>query len=184
MTVCTFPYAPDVDALCAAVRIEDASDRARFAELLGQAAQRPGKAVYAERRAEAVGDAFPVRLFREKAAVYPFAVTCGPDMEAYGETLDAPLEQFWWDAIMLDAVSQAYRSLKKEIESATGWPPSAASPGMTDEWPLGGQPALFALIGDVGASIGLTLSESYIMRPFKSMSGIFYQGDGPEEDMV
>ena len=184
MPVLSMTYTPDIDALCTAARISDPADRARFAVLLACAQKRPGKAVYAAPPVSANHAAFPSNLFREGAAVYPFVVTCGPDMEAFGETLDDPLEQFWWDVIMLDAVTQGYKALKKEIESVAGRPLTAVSPGITDDWPLGGQPALFALIGGVEAAVGVTLSNSHIMHPIKSLSGVFRESEPGDEDML
>jgi hypothetical protein len=183
MPVLTVPYTPDIDNLCAAAHIAGPADRARFTELLAEAAKRPGSALYAARRAAANG-AVPPNLFRDGETVYPFVATCGPAMEAYGETLADPLERLWWDAVMLDAVSQTYKALKREIEALAGWPPSTVCPGTIDGWPMSAQPALFAWVGGVGEAIGVTLSESNIMRPIKSLSGILCQGGGPESDMI
>jgi len=194
MPVHSAPYMPDPDALSAQLRIDDPADRARFMELLAQAVKRPGAAVYAERRVTAIqGDDFTVsgeagdvtftarplaRLFQDGMTVYPFVATCGPAMAAYGETLTEPLEQYWWDAFMLDAVIQASQALKQEIESVAGWKPVTVAPGSIQLWPISNQPALFSLIGDVKEDIGVTLAESHLMIPLKSVSGIHFQGNG------
>jgi len=194
MPVLTARFTPDIDALCVRLRIGDPSDRARLAELAGEAAKRPGGAVYAERRVTAIrGDTFTIaaeagevtfaarplaRLFHEGMAVYPFVATCGPAMAAYGETLSDPLEQYWWDALMLGAVAQAGEALKKAVGSAAGWAPVTVAPGSIRLWPISNQPALFSLIGDVKEAIGVTLAESHLMVPLKSISGIHFQGHG------
>jgi hypothetical protein len=118
------------------------------------------------------------RLFQKDMAVYPFVATCGAEMAAHGETLADPLEQFWWDAIMLNAVAQANQSLKQKVESIAGWPPVTVAPGSIQMWPISNQPALFSLIGDVKGSIGVALADSHLMVPLKSVSGIHFQGHG------
>jgi len=118
------------------------------------------------------------RLFQEGMTVYPFVATCGPGMAEFGDTLAEPLEQYWWDNIMLSAVAQANEAARTAVEAAAGWPPVMVAPGSIQMWPISNQPALFSLIGDVNALIGVTLAESHLMIPLKSVSGIYFQGHG------
>ena len=118
------------------------------------------------------------RLFKLGATVYPYVATCGPKMAGFGETLTDVLERYWWDIIMLDAVGQARNALFKEIGQVAGYEPKSANPGSIGMWPISNQPALFSLIGDVDSLIGVTVAPSFLMRPLKSVSGIFFQGSG------
>jgi hypothetical protein len=44
-------------------------------------------------------------------------------------------------------------------------------------WPIEQQRSLFALFGDVEALIGVALTESYLMLPTKSVSGVYFETD-------
>jgi hypothetical protein len=48
------------------------------------------------------------------------------------------------------------------------------SPGSLGEWPLSQQRPLFASLGDVAGAIGVRLSESLLMVPAKSVSGVCF----------
>ncbi len=49
---------------------------------------------------------------------------------------------------------------------------SRMNPGSLPDWPLHQQTPLFALVGEVEAGIGVRLTDSYLMIPRKSVSGI------------
>jgi hypothetical protein len=49
------------------------------------------------------------------------------------------------------------------------------SPGSLQDWPLEAQSQLFQLLPDVEAAIGVRLTESLLMIPTKSVSGIYFQ---------
>ena len=46
------------------------------------------------------------------------------------------------------------------------------SPGRLVNWPLSEQAALFTLLGDPHEAIGVHLTDSYLMVPTKSVSGV------------
>ena len=48
------------------------------------------------------------------------------------------------------------------------------SPGSLEDWPIQEQLPLFALLGEAPAAIGVRLTESLLMLPGKSVSGIFF----------
>lgn len=52
------------------------------------------------------------------------------------------------------------------------------SPGSLEDWPVSQQSALFSLLGDTQHAIGVQLTESCLMVPTKSVSGIRF----PMED--
>ena len=195
-------YSADAEALIKTARIEDAEDRARFIELLREAESRPGAAVYEIRSVLSITDddvtigaaapaspaapantvtfhARPLcRLFSAGMTVYPYVATCGTEMAAFGKTLTDPLEQYWWDIIMQSAVGSALRALTAEVERLSGGGLKAVNPGSIQLWPISNQPALFSLIGDVQQMIGVQIAPSFLMIPLKSVSGIYFQGEG------
>jgi len=180
----------DLDALVEWARIDDPADRERMRELTLEAEARRGAAVYGNRVVDcvtgddiAIGDvafrARPLsRLFKPGMTIYPYVATCGREMAEYGVGLTDPLERYWWDIIMQGAVGAARKALFAAIEREAGYAPTSVSPGSIEMWPINNQPSLFALIGDVEGMIGVTITESFLMLPLKSVSGICFPGGG------
>jgi len=183
-------HVTDAESLITRARIVDPDDRERLLELAQEAEARPGAAVYETRTIDsiegddvAIGDvtfhARPLtRLFKSGMTVYPYVATCGPDMAGYGDALTDVLERYWWDLIMQGAVGYARNAMLDEIEKLAGYKPISANPGSIQMWPISNQPALFSLIGNVDELIGVKVAPSFLMVPLKSVSGIFFQGEG------
>lgn len=51
---------------------------------------------------------------------------------------------------------------------------SRMSPGSLEDWPVTEQKPLFSVFGNVEDLVGVTLTESMLMIPRKSVSGIFF----------
>lgn len=51
---------------------------------------------------------------------------------------------------------------------------STMAPGSLGDWPIQQQKPLFQLLGDTEAMIGVRLTESFLMLPSKSVSGIWF----------
>jgi hypothetical protein len=51
------------------------------------------------------------------------------------------------------------------------------APGSLADWPIEEQAPLFKLLGDVDASIGVKLTDSMLMLPAKSISGVYFPAD-------
>ena len=48
------------------------------------------------------------------------------------------------------------------------------APGSLADWPITQQQQLFSLFGDVEAKIGVRLTDSFLMLPMKSVSGVYF----------
>lgn len=183
------PFAVDVEALLKSLRIPPAGDRAREIRRMAKAAQaiaRP-KAVYdicyIERKAEDSvrfgGATFTSRVLRvnlEKAErVFPFIATCGTEIAGQAASLDDPMLSFALDALMLEALRAAIRVLQEHLKEkfALGGT-SVMNPGSLADWPLSEQRHLFSVFGDVKRLIGVELTDSFLMVPIKSVSGILF----------
>ena len=59
---------------------------------------------------------------------------------------------------------------------------SSLNPGSLKEWPITGQVPLFELLGGVTEDIGVVLSDSLLMSPVKSVSGIMFQSEEAYEN--
>lgn len=99
--------------------------------------------------------------------------TCGMELHEWASALDDLLYRYWADEIKAAALGAATRALKSDF-LARYQPGKVAgmAPGSLADWPLKEQRALFALLGDVEGKIGVRLTDSFLMIPNKSVSGI------------
>jgi len=107
--------------------------------------------------------------------VFPFVITIG---NKFSETLDAYddlLEKFYLDTIGNVALNQVRLAFKDHLKQNYAIEKTAfMEPGSLADWPIEQQKPLFKLLGDVQASIGVRLTESLLMLPAKSISGIYF----------
>ena len=112
--------------------------------------------------------------------VFPFVVTIGSKLEEYARACKDFLKQYYLDTIGNIALITARKHLEDHLRSkyALGCI-SYMSPGSLKDWDLEGQRPLFSILGDVRASIGVYLTETLLMIPTKSLSGIFFPTEIP-----
>lgn len=106
---------------------------------------------------------------------FPYVVTCGMELESWQETMDDFLHKFWVDVIKEAALETAFDAFEKHLTK--NYQPgdlSGMNPGSLEDWPLTQQVQLFKLIGEVEEKIGVHLTESCLMLPNKSVSGILF----------
>ena len=125
-------------------------------------------------------DALPVALVAERAhGLALYVATLGPALPARIQRLFA--ENALAEGYILDAVASAGAELLSERLAAHFATTLGASGGTSDErtlayspgycgWPTSGQRALFAAL--VPEEVGVTLNDSCLMTPLKSVSGV------------
>lgn len=185
----SIPFEVDGQGLAGLLKIKPGSrNDSEFAAILEEA-----RKIAAPRAAFAVASAsmlrddavdiggvkFESRVLRvnlEKAGVvYPFAATCGTELEEWAKGMKGMLYSFWADSIMLMALGCAVSRLNGYIEKRTGSSTlSTMNPGSLPDWPIEQQEPLFALLGDAAAAIGVSLTDRMVIRPLKSVSGILF----------
>jgi hypothetical protein len=107
--------------------------------------------------------------------VFPFVATCGVELETWSQSMPGMLERYWADTILEMALHWAVEHLSEHLASRyRPGPLSRMGPGSLPDWPLEEQRSLFTLLGDEPARIGVRLSESLLMTPIKSISGLFF----------
>jgi len=94
--------------------------------------------------------------------VFPFVITLGPKLGEKQAASTDLLENFYLDTIGNIALNAALEKI------------SSMAPGSLADWPIEEQAPLFKLLGDVDATIGVTLTDSLLMLPAKSISGIYF----------
>ncbi len=117
-----------------------------------------------------------LRVNLEKAhRVFPFVATCGIELEEWSVSIDDMLERYWADVIKEMALRVALKHLNEHlIDHFQPGKISRMNPGSLPDWPLPEQQQLFALLGGGPASIGVKLTDSFLMIPIKSVSGIWF----------
>jgi hypothetical protein len=186
----------DTAALLARVHVApESDDAATVTALVDQACAiaRP-KALYVEAFVEGrgadtirIGDVtFTSRMLRRKLdtveRVFPYVATCGHELDGVALPTGDVLVQYWWDAIKAECLAAARAHLLDHLTARFRLGQTARmSPGSGDAevWPIEQQPLLFALLGGVTPLIGVTLTESCLMIPNKTVSGLLFS---TEED--
>jgi hypothetical protein len=185
------PYKLDARQLMERVHIRQNSAYAQEFEQLIQFAQQVGKpkALYTEAYVELHGKntvslngiTFISSMLRDNLSnidrVFPFIVTCGLEMDQAYQFDGDILKQFWWDTIKESLLMSAYQYLLGVLERKFQLKKIASmSPGSGDVnvWPIEQQKELFALLGDVRGQIGVELTDSFLMIPNKTVSGIHF----------
>ena len=107
--------------------------------------------------------------------VFPFVITIGNKLGEKMDTCDDILEKFYLDTIGNVALTQVRKALKDHLKQEYAIQKTAfMAPGSLPNWPIEQQKPLFKLLGDVQGSIGVKLTESLLMLPAKSVSGIYF----------
>jgi hypothetical protein len=181
------PFTIDPTALAVRLHIEaGSSDADELAQLIGeaQAVARP-KALYRlayidskdEDGVIVGGVRLASRVLRVNLEtahrVFVYTATCGTELDAWAHELDDVLHQFWGEALKESALGAAVKALNADISDR--YQPgktSAMAPGSLVDWPLAQQRPLFQLLGNAETAVGVHLTESCLMVPNKSISGL------------
>jgi hypothetical protein len=185
------PFKVDLDELMQRLKIDDDDDRHVVMSLL-EKAESIGmpKAVYGEtfiesREEDVVvleGISFRSRILSvnlEKVhRVFPYIVTSGTELEEWSASLEDMLESYWADTIKEMILYSAIEYFLKYIsENYPIGKISVMNPGSLEDWPLKEQEGLFKLLGDPYRHIGVRLTDSCLMLPVKSVSGIIFPSE-------
>lgn len=190
-TLVDIPCRLDADALMRKARVLPGTDDAEvFAQLLAEAQRvaRP-KAAFKEAYVEARSDqtvtidgvTFTSRALRINLdgaeRVFPYVATCGTELDGVRTDPGEFLAPYWLDTIKEAVLPLATDHLHEYLHRTYALPKtSAMSPGSGDAtvWPIEQQRELFDLLGDVHGAIGVRLTESFLMVPAKTVSGIHF----------
>jgi len=181
------PFAPDIPKLADSLGIAPESDERKEFDALAAAAVRTArpKVCFAEAPVELLngdrvavgGTPFTSRLLRDNLSpnpvAFPYLATCGRELHDLLAYRADPLEGWWGETLMREALGAAILALTERIDARTH-PAGMAdmNPGSLAEWPLSEQTPLFALLADGVARVGIALTESLLMVPQKSVSGV------------
>jgi len=107
--------------------------------------------------------------------VFPYVITIGPRLEQKADASTDLLEKYYLDKIGNIALSKARKHLEEHLRSRFALDGlSYMSPGSLEDWPIEEQRPLFSILKGTEVSIGVRLTESLLMIPRKSVSGIYF----------
>jgi hypothetical protein len=113
---------------------------------------------------------------KDVSRTFPYIATCGTELEEWSQSIDDPMKRFWADTIKEEALRCAIEAVAHDlVQSFRPGERASMNPGSLEDWPLSEQPGLFALFGDAIDTIGVGLSESFLMIPVKSVSGLWFE---------
>lgn len=185
----SIPFDLNLQALQRRLHIASGSEDASCFAALAQEVSRLGrpKAIYREVYVEARGEETvtigavtftspTLRANLEKVhRVFAYVATCGRELDSLARRDGDFLREYWLDTLKASLLAAALECLRKRLESAYGMAKTSAmhpGSGDADVWPIQQQRLLFGLLGDVEAAIGVRLTDSFLMVPNKSVSGL------------
>jgi hypothetical protein len=128
------------------------------------------------------GIRFSSRILRknleEVGRVFAHVITIGAGLEQRADASKDLLEKYYLDQIGNIALSKARKHLEDCLRSKFALDGlSYMSPGSLADWPIEEQQPLFSILKGVEASMGVRLTESLLMIPRKSVSGIYFPSE-------
>lgn len=185
----------DLDSLLRQLRVKNPDDAAELHRLALGAQQiaRP-KAAYRPVLLREVGED-TVRIdetvlssrvlavnLKDTHRVFLYMATCGTELNEWAHGLTDMVHQFWAEEIKVRALRAGMRALNARIDLdyAPG-KTTVMNPGSLADWPLTQQRPFFELMSEAAGALGVTLSESCLMTPNKSVTGIRYELEGSFE---
>lgn len=188
------PFSLDRSALRQRLRVEADSEDGRVLDGLlddVEACARP-RAVYREVYVDArdgdtvtlSGVTFSSAALRKNLEgverAFAFVASCGPEPDGISLPESDFLAPYWLDTLKAELLRAAVAYLKDHLHERYGMKSSSSmSPGSGDVnvWPIEQQASLFSLVGDVEDATGVRLTESFLMVPNKSVSGIRFAAE-------
>ncbi len=128
------------------------------------------------------GEKFQSRVLRvnlEKAdRVFLYVISCGRELESWSGQYSDPLHSYFADYIKNAALSCAVEYFYSYIqETYRIGKYSKMAPGSLQDWPLEQQALLFRALKAAPGAVGVDLTDSFLMLPSKSVSGIFFPAE-------
>ncbi|MCC8180197.1 MAG: hypothetical protein LIP23_04700 [Planctomycetes bacterium] len=116
-------------------------------------------------------------LLQVKTA-WPYLATCGRELYDFVMAIPDPFERYWGEEIMEEALRMAMNGMVRDIKTKRYDGKTAVmSPGSLTEWPIQQQTPLFKLMGEAPERCGIELTDTFLMLPNKSVSGIRFANE-------
>lgn len=112
----------------------------------------------------------------QSPVAYAYLLTCGLEVDEWSKTLTDIVDGFYVDELKKLWIGCADRAVREALGRRLVPNARIASlnPGSLPQWPIEGQRELFRILGDTEGAVGVRLTESCLMLPSKSVSGILF----------
>lgn len=114
---------------------------------------------------------------------FPYIASCSTELNEWAKQYDGdPIAEYWADEIKQIYLQKIMKEIKPYLQETyhiTGHAP-ALNPGSIAAWPIAGQQELFAVMGGrefVEQQVGVVYTDSFLMVPNKSVSGIVFESE-------
>jgi len=117
---------------------------------------------------------------KEVHRVFAYVCTCGTEVDDWSHSEKDDIMSLWLDIIKGMFLFEAGTFFREHIKKAFQFEKiSTVNPGSgnAENWPISQQTLLFDMIGDVKGEIGVTLTDSFLMIPTKSTSGLLFPSE-------
>ena len=123
-----------------------------------------------------VDSAFVREKLSQAPVAFAYVATSGREIEDWSAGLEDLVDRFYMDELKKLWLGCAMGALRESVarQFAPGVTLSSLNPGSLPMWPIEGQRELFRMLGDVEGAIGVRLTDSCLMLPAKSGSGILF----------
>ena len=129
------------------------------------------------------GSRIMLKNFKGLTKVWAYVLTCGVNLYNLAAQKSDPLERYWVDSIAETYLGAIHPILHAEVAAIAGVERLySMNPGSLEDFPLACQRPLFDMLGDVKAGIGAWLTDSFLILPYKSGSGIYFTSDSHYEN--
>ena len=112
--------------------------------------------------------------------VFAYVCTCGTEVDDWSHNEKDYVVSLWLDMIKAMFLFDAELFFREHLKNALQTDKFATvNPGSgdVDNWHISQQVQLFDMIGNVKEEIGVTLTDSFLMMPIKSTSGLLFPSE-------
>lgn len=109
--------------------------------------------------------------------VFAYIATCGLELYEWAASLDDVLHQFWAEELKAAVLREATSRVFDAIAAHNQGKMASMNPGSLPDWPLPEQRPFFQLMGAAPAAIGVSLNDSCLMTPNKSVTGFRFANE-------
>jgi len=107
--------------------------------------------------------------------VFLYVITCGKEIDDWSKSYNDPFFSYILDYIKESVLGYAVNFFFNYIKETYKLKKfSKMAPGSLNDWPIEQQRKLFDTIGNVEKTAGVILTDSFLMVPSKSVSGIIF----------
>lgn len=126
---------------------------------------------------------FASEKLSDKKRCFPYIVSCSSELDAWSMGYKGdPLSEYWADEIkqvyLQKMMTEFFGYVKEKYR--TGGHFTVLNPGFLADWPVAGQKELFDILGGTGSvkeNAGVYYTDSYLMIPNKTVSGIGFESE-------